>query len=132
MPRQPSEQPTEVELAILNVLWERGPSSVGQVHEALKASRDTVYSTTLKMIQVMFGKGLLTRNESQRPRIYQPAKPKKQTQSQLVDHLIQKAFGGSVRKMVLSAVESKSIRPEEVTEIHQLLKQIGKGEKYES
>ena len=72
MARKASEQPTDVELAILRVLWGRGPSSVREVHEALLATRDTGYSTTLKMMQVMFEKGLLVRDESRRPRVRLP------------------------------------------------------------
>jgi BlaI family penicillinase repressor len=124
MPRKPSNQPTEVELAILRVLWERGPSSVRQVHNALKSTRDTGYSTTLKMIQVMFEKRLLIRDESERPQIYQVAQPAEKTRYDLVDHLIQKVFGGSVQNLVLSAVRGSNSK--EVLEIRKLLQKMGK------
>lgn len=124
MPRKQSNQPTGVELAILRVLWERGPSSVRQIHNVLKATRDSGYTTTLKMIQVMFEKGLLIRDESQRPQIYQAAQPAEQTRYGLVDHLIQKAFGGSVQNLILSAVQRSS--PQEVSEIRKLLQKHGK------
>ena len=124
MPRKPSDQPTEVELAILRVLWERGPSSVRQVHNALIATRASGYSTTLKMIQVMFEKGLLTRDESQRPQIYQAAQSAEKTRYELVGDLILRAFGGSVRNLVLSAVQGSN--PKEVSEIRKLLQKLGK------
>ena len=124
MPRKPSNQPTEVELAILRVLWERGPSSVRQVHNVLKKTRDTGLSSTLKMIQVMFEKGLLVRDESERPQIYQVAQPAEKTRYDLVDHLIQKVFGGSVQNLVLSAVRESNSK--EVSEIRKLLQKMRK------
>ncbi len=126
MPRKTSPQPTEVEVAILRVLWDRGPSSVRQVHEALLGTRDTGYSTTLKMMQVMFEKGLLRRDESVRPQVYRPTQPEAQTQTQMVDDLIQKVFGGSARKLVLRAVQSEQVSAEELAEIRKLLKQMDK------
>ena len=129
MPRKTSPQPTEVELAILRVLWDRGPSTVRQVHEALLGTRDTGYSTTLKMMQVMFEKGLLVRDESVRPQVYRPTQPESQTQTQMVDDLIQKVFGGSARKLVLRAVQSDQVSADELAEIRKLLKQMDKPSK---
>jgi BlaI family transcriptional regulator, penicillinase repressor len=126
MPRKTSPQPTEVEVAILRVLWDRGPSSVRQVHDALLGTRDTGYSTTLKMMQVMFEKGLLQRDESVRPQVYRPTQPEAQTQTQMVDDLIQKVFGGSARKLVLRAVQSEQVSAQELAEIRKLLKQMDK------
>jgi BlaI family transcriptional regulator, penicillinase repressor len=124
MSRHSSSQPTDVELAILRVLWERGPSSVRQVHQALKDSRDTGYSTTLKMMQIMYEKGLLTRDESQRPQVYAPATPQEQTQIKMLDDLIQKVFGGSARKLVLRAVQSDRVSGEELSSIRKLLNEM--------
>ena len=124
MPRKPSAQPNDVELSILRVLWDRGPSSVRDVHEALQASRDAGYTSTLKMMQVMADKGLLKRDGSQRPQLYRPSVPEEQTQKQIVRHLIQRVFGGSARKLVLRAVESQPLPPAEVAEIRRLLKQL--------
>jgi predicted transcriptional regulator len=129
MPRRPSNQPNEVELAILRVLWERGPSSVRAVHDALSGSRDTGYTSTLKMMQVMLDKGLLKRDESVRPQVYRPAVPQEQTQRQILREVIQKVFGGSARKLVLRAVESQGIDKAELAEIRNLLKQLERGEK---
>ena len=129
MPRKSSPQPTEVELAILRVLWDLGPSSVRQVHEALSAARDTGYSTTLKMMQVMFDKGLLKRDESVRPQVYRTAQPEAKTQTQMVDDLVQKVFGGSARKLVMRAVQSEQVSQGELVEIRKLLKEMDKPSK---
>ena len=117
MPRKPSTQPNDVELAILRVLWDRGPSAVRDVHEALRHTRDTGYTSTAKMMQVMCDKGLLKRDDSQRPQLYAPSVPEEQTQKQIVRHLIQKVFGGSAQKLVLRAVQSQQLPPEEVAQI---------------
>ena len=84
MPRRQSSQPTEVELQILSVLWELGPSTVREVHEALSEFRETGYSTTLKMLQVMFEKELVRRNDSVRPQLYRAAKSQSRTQVQML------------------------------------------------
>ena len=126
MARKPSPQPTEVELSILRVLWDRGPSSVREVHDAMKGSRDTGYSTTLKMMQVMFDKGLLRRDESVRPQVYRAAQAAEQTQGQMVDDLIRKVFAGSARNLVLRAVQSERVTPDELKEIRKLLNQMDK------
>src|SRR5689334_20543204 len=99
MARKTSLQPTDVELAILRVLWARGPSTVREVHVALQdqPDRETGYSTTLKMMQVMLEKGLLRRDDSVRPQVYTPAQAEEQTQRQMVANLLQKVFGGSAR-----------------------------------
>jgi predicted transcriptional regulator len=124
MPRKPSLQPNDVELAILRVLWDRGPSSVRGVHEALQHSRDSGYTSTAKMMQVMGDKGLLTRDDSIRPQLYSPAVPEEQTQKQILRHVIQRVFGGSARKLVLRAVESEQLPADEVAEIRKLLKKM--------
>lgn len=129
MPRKRSPQPTEVEMAILRTLWQRGPSSVRQVHDALRGSRETGYSTTLKMMQVMFDKGLLTRDDSRRPQLYAPAVPEEQTQRQVLDDVIQKVFGGSARKLVLRAVQSEQVSRQELAEIRKLLRKIDGGKR---
>lgn len=129
MPRLPSAVPTEVELAILGVLWERGPCTVRQIHDALKDDRGTGYSTTLKMVQVMTEKGLLRKDESQRPQVYTPSRQQEQTQLQLVDDLIQKGFGGSAMKLVLRAASAKRISTDELAEIRRLLDQAKGGKR---
>jgi BlaI family penicillinase repressor len=117
---EPNSQ-TPVELAILQVLWQRGPSTVREIHNALKNERDTGQSTTLKMVQVMTEKGLVRKDESMRPQVYRPARPAEQTQLQLIDELIQRAFGGSASQLVLRAASAQRITPEELAEIKKLV-----------
>src|SRR5687768_14853138 len=124
MARKPSLQPTEVELAILRVLWDRGPSSVSEMHETLKGSRDTGYASTLKMMQVMFDKGVLPRDESDRTQVYRAAQAAEQTQGQMVDSLIRKDFAESARNLVLRAVQSERGTADELKEIRKLLSQM--------
>ncbi len=122
MPRKPSGQPTEVELLILNVLWDLGPTSVGQIHKALETQRQTGYSTTLKMVQVMTEKGLLVKDDSQRPQIFTPALSRSDAQAGLLDDLLQRAFGGAVDKLVMQALQAKKVSAGELKEIKKLLK----------
>ena len=106
MARRTSSQPTEVELQILGVLWDAGPSTVRQVHLSLADQRDTGYSTTLKMMQVMLEKGLLRRDESVRPQMYRAAKSRKRTQLRMLDDLTQRAFRGSAKRLVTAEFAS--------------------------
>ncbi len=128
MPRKPSTTPTDVEIEILRVLWRRGLSSVREVHGELQLTRDTGYSTTLKMMQVMYGKGLLVRDESERPQRYRPAVSQEKTQLKLIDNLVQKAFGGAASRMLLRALSAKRVPPEELNEIKRLIRQLEKDE----
>lgn len=127
MPRSPSSQPNDVELAILGVVWNRKACTVREVHEALQAERETGYTSTLKMMQVMCEKGLLKRDDSQRPQIYRPAIPEEQTQQKIVQGLIRKVFGGSARKLVMHAIQSHRISREELAEIRELLDRLEEG-----
>lgn len=127
MPRHPSSRPTDVELQILDVLWERGPSSVREVHETLAARRETGYSTTLKMIQVMRDKGLVVRDESVRPQLYRAAESRRQTQLRMLDDIAQKAFGGSAKKLVMRMLSANRVSVEELAEMQQLIEEA-KGE----
>ena len=129
MARRPSSNPTEVELQILRVLWERGPSSVREVHLALEDDRDTGYSTTLKMMQVMTEKGLLLKDDSRRPQVYRPAISQEQAQTQFVDDMIQRVFGGAADKLILRAVSSRHLSREDLEQIRKLLKKLEGGSK---
>lgn len=120
MARPTSSQPTEVELQILSVLWELGPCTVRQVHQALAERRETGYSTTLKMMQVMLEKGLLLRNEKVRPQLYRAAQSKQKTQVQMLDDLAQKAFHGSAMRLVMRMVSSGRLSAKELEEIQRL------------
>ena len=114
-------RPTEAELELLRVLWERGPLTVRDIHEALSADKSTGYTTTLKILQNMTAKGLVKRDESQRTHIYSPAIKAEQTQRQLVRDLLQRAFGGSPAKLVVQALSEKKATPAELAEIRSLL-----------
>ena len=119
-------RPTEAELQILRVLWERGPSTVRQVHEAL-AARETGYTTTLKLMQIMADKGLVTRDESSRTHIYAPLASQESTQRQLVTDLVTRAFGGSAAELVLRALSSHTASDDELAEIQKLIDQEREG-----
>lgn len=121
MPRPSSSQPTEVELQILKVLWERGRSTVREVHLVLAETRDTGYSTTLKMMQVMLEKGLLRRDDSVRPQLYRAAKSQANTQVQMLDDLTKRAFHGSATRLVMSMVSSGRLTADELAEIQRLI-----------
>lgn len=119
----PTRKPTDAELAILTVLWSRGPSTVRQVAAAM--GREGGYTTVLKLLQIMAEKGLVTRDESARTHIYAPAYTEDQTQRQLVMDLVERAFDGSAAKLVLQALASKKATPEELDEIRKLLNTRG-------
>lgn len=121
MARHSATQPTEVELKILRVLWEQGPSTVRQVHLALAGERDTGYSTTLKMMQVMLDKGLVRRNDRVRPQLYQAVKTMPQTQVQMLDDLTKKVFGGSAKRLVMRMVSAGRLSAKEMSEIQRLI-----------
>ena len=112
-------KPTDAELAILRVLWARGPSTVRQVAEAL--GRETGYTTALKLLQIMTEKGLVVRDEADRTHVYQAAYTQHQTQRQLVTDLLDRAFDGSAAQLVLRALSTNKASPEELDEIRKLL-----------
>lgn len=113
-------RPTDAEIAILRVLWARGPSTVRQVHEALADTRDTGYTTTLKLMQIMADKGLVTRNETARTHVYSAVAGEEQTQQQLVKDLVNRVFGGSAAALVLRAL-SDDTSDAELKEIRKLI-----------
>ena len=117
-------KPTERELGILRVLWERGPSTVREVHENLHEDSETGYTTTLKFLQIMAEKGLVTRDERKRTHVYEAACSREETQNQLVSDLVDKAFGGSARSLVMSALSSKKPTKREIEEIRNLLENL--------
>ena len=114
-------RPTDSELSILRVLWSRGPSTVRQVHEALAETRDTGYTTTLKLMQIMADKGLVERNETARTHIYSASAAQEQTQTQLVKDLVDRAFGGSAAALVLRALSADDATDAELTEIRKMI-----------
>ena len=118
---RPQPRPTDAELAILRVLWERGASTVRQVHEALADTRETGYTTTLKLMQIMADKGLVTRNESARTHVYSAMAGEEQTQRQLVQDLVDRAFGGSAAQLVMRALGGEGASDAELKEIRKLI-----------
>ena len=114
-------RPTDAELAILRVLWEHGPRTVRQVHETLVDTRETGYTTTLKLMQIMADKGLVTRDESSRTHVYAAAVNEEQTQGRLVRDLVDRAFGGSAKALVLRALSAEGTTAEELREIRKLI-----------
>lgn len=129
MARKASSQPTEVELEILNVLWDRGPSTVSQIHDVLKQRRKPGLSTTLKMVQVMTEKGLLIKDEEQRPQVFRPAMSQSRAQVGLVDDLMQRAFGGAVDRLVMAALESRKVSKKDIEQIKKLIGEFERGRK---
>jgi predicted transcriptional regulator len=119
--KSPAPRPTEAELAILRVLWERGPCTVRQVHDVLAPERESGYTTTLKFMQLMTGKGMLVRHEDGRIHLYRAAYPAEATQQRLIVDLLERAFGGSSAKLVVQALTAKPVSAEELREIRKLL-----------
>ncbi len=126
MPKQDLPRPTDAELAILRVLWERGPSTVRDVTEALQKERGTGYTTALKLMQIMTEKGLVQRNDSQRTHVYEAVVAAEVTQKQLVTDLLERAFGGSAQQLVMQALSSKKASSAELIEIRKLIDEMEK------
>ena len=116
--------PTEGELAILHALWERGPSSVRDVQEALDSS--VGYTGVLKLLQLMAAKGLVRRDESGRAHLYQAAEPRARTEARLVRRLADRAFGGSTVSLAMRAISDQRASAEELRQIRALLDRAGK------
>lgn len=121
LPRTPVPRPTDAELAILRVLWDRGPSTVRQVHEVLGRERPGAYTTALKLLQIMTEKGLVERDEQDRTHVYRARLSEEQTQRQLVRDLVDRAFGGSAAKLVMQALASRRASPDELREIRRAI-----------
>ena len=117
-------QPTGLELMILKALWEAGPSSVRDLQAVLNESRPTGYTTVLKMLQIMTEKGLVKRDESVRPQNNRPAASQEQTQRRLLRDLVERAYGGSVRSLVLQALSGRKASPKEMDAIEKLLDRV--------
>ena len=120
--------PTAAELAILQILWEKGPLGVRAVLGHLTRERDVGYTTVLKQIQIMTGKGLVVKDDTVRPQIYRPASPRHQTQRGLVRRLADGAFDGSAGDLALYALKTKSITAEDRARIRTLLDEMEEGE----
>lgn len=121
MARKTMVRPTGAELEILGVLWDRGPSTVREVHDRLARGRELGYTTVLKLLQIMAEKGLVRRDESQRAHVYAARTPAEQTQRQLLGDLLERAFGGSASLLVQQALSSRKTSPEEIARIRAYL-----------
>jgi BlaI family penicillinase repressor len=121
MNHEPLQKPTASELEILQVLWDRGPSTVREVHEALSAKKDLGYTTVLKFLQIMTAKGTVRRNEEQRAHVYEACQPATETKRQLVGDVLQRVFEGSASELMIHALEGRRTSKEELDELRRLL-----------
>ena len=122
-------RPTKLELRILKVLWDSGPSSVRDVQAVLNSEKPTGYTTVLKMLQIMTEKGLVERDESVRPQLYRSKASQTNTQRQLLRDLIQRAYGGSVKALVMQALGTAKTSPDTLHAIEELLDKAEGGTK---
>lgn len=120
---KPTPRPTDAELAILRVLWERGPSTVREVHDALSSTQETGYTTVLKLLQIMTDKGIVVRDETERAHVYASSESEQRTQRKLIGDLMDRAFGGSPSKLMMQALSATKASPDELTAIRRLLDQ---------
>jgi BlaI family penicillinase repressor len=121
MARPAATRPTEVELQILRILWELGPSPVRDIHKRLEADKGTNYSTTVKMLAVMLDKGLVKRDEQAQPHIYRPGISRKNAGQRMLSEIIEKVYEGSAMSLVLQALSSSKATKEEIDEVRRLL-----------
>lgn len=119
-----SPQPTDAEVQILSVLWEKGPVTVREVHTELCKAREVGYTTVLKHMQIMTEKGLLLRDESQRSHVYRPRQKPEAMQRSIVRNLIAKVFSGSTEQLVLRALTAKRATPDQIAEIRKMLDEL--------
>ena len=119
-------KPTESELEILTILWDKENATVRDVHEELSKNKDSGYTTTLKLLQIMFEKGLVTRDDSNKTHIYQPAVTKQKTQKQFLDKMINSLFAGSSTQLVLQALGNQKATKDELEEIQKYLDNLKK------
>jgi BlaI family transcriptional regulator, penicillinase repressor len=128
---EPSElpRPTDAELEILRVLWDRQEATVREVHEAISKSRPAGYTTVLKLLQIMTDKGLVRRDESERAHVYRARLARQDTERQLVDDLLDRAFGGSASRLVMQALAGRAASAEEIAEIRKLLDEASGGDR---
>ena len=121
MPTHFSRKPTPSELEILQVLWERGPSTVREVHEALGDKRPIGYTSVLKLMQIMTAKGTVRRDEQQRAHVYEAVQPAEKTKRQLAADVLQRVFDGSASELMMHALAGRKTSKEEVEELRRLL-----------
>lgn len=125
-------RPTDVEIQVLSVFWQHGPITVRQAHNLItqtEGRRETSYSTTLKMIQVLHEKGFLTRDETVRPQVYTVVVSREETQKSVLQDLAQRLFGGAMTDLVQCAVSSPTVTERELVEMQSLIKNAKRGER---
>jgi predicted transcriptional regulator len=127
MAKRKLPKPTEGELAILSVLWRRGPRTVREVYSEFNETRETGYTTVLKMLQIMAEKGLVTRDVTQKTHVFQAALAQSEAQRRYLRDLLDRVFHGSAHRLVLQALATKKSSPAELAEIRQLLDEMEKG-----
>jgi BlaI family transcriptional regulator, penicillinase repressor len=129
MARASLPRPTDAELDILRVLWQRGPSTVRYVQESLNETKPTGYTTVLKLMQIMTDKGLVRRDEGQRAHVYEAQLPQEQTQQQMVSDLLERVFNGSASSLVMQALAAKKTSASELSAIRKLLDEVERGDR---
>ena len=118
-----NKKPTRSELEILSVLWKKGEATVREVFEAINLQKNTSYTTILKLMQIMFEKGLVERNEEKRAHIYKAKIKQNETGKQMLNEVMDKVFGGSALKLVQQVLENETTSAEEMTEIRKMIEQ---------
>ncbi|MGA3213596.1 MAG: BlaI/MecI/CopY family transcriptional regulator [Terriglobales bacterium] len=121
MTPEPPLKPTAAELEILRILWERGPSTVREVHEAFTANRPVGYTTVLKLLQIMTAKGTVRRNETQRAHVYESCLPAEKTKQQFATDMLQRVFEGSASQLMMHALAGRRSSPKEIAELRRML-----------
>jgi predicted transcriptional regulator len=122
-PRKINPRPTDAEIEILNVVWTSGPSTVRLVHETISQTKPSQYTTTLKLMQIMAAKGLLERDESERSHVYSATIPREDAQQQMAVDLMERAFAGSLRSLVLGALGGRRATEHELAELRALVEE---------
>ncbi|MFC6996401.1 BlaI/MecI/CopY family transcriptional regulator [Rufibacter roseus] len=120
----PPQKPTDTELEILQILWQHGPCTVRVVNDEQNKVKETGYTTTLKLLQIMHEKGLVTRSEESRSHLYQAAVTEEDTQKRLLDRFLDTTFRGSAMKLVMQALGNRRTSQDELDQIKQLLKKL--------
>jgi len=118
--------PTESELEILQILWNKGNATVREVHEVLKKVKDTGYTTTLKIMQIMTEKGFLERNTANRTHIYKPLLSREKIQAKFLDKMLNGLFKGSESRLIMGALNQKELSPSDIEDIKDYLRQFEK------
>lgn len=121
MKPEPKFNPTPSELEILHILWNRGPSTVREIHDELSKEKDVGYTSALKFLQIMTTKGLVTRSEDQRAHVYTASDPAETTKQQLATDVLQRVFRGSASQLMQHALQGRRSSKKEIEEIRRLL-----------